>query len=38
MTTTLMLCAGMAAGAAAMAMWQRLRDWRDARKVEWDPY
>lgn len=38
MTTTLMLCAGMAAGAALMAAWQRLRCWQEARKLEWDPY
>ncbi|WP_268887717.1 hypothetical protein [Falsiroseomonas selenitidurans] len=38
MTVAIMLGAGMATGAVALAMWQRVNAWRATRSSEWDPY
>jgi hypothetical protein len=38
MAMALMLAAGILAGVAGTAMWQRLHAWRAARDQEWDPY
>ncbi len=38
MTMVLMLGVGLATGAMTMLAWQRLHAWRNARKLEWDPY
>lgn len=34
----LWLAAGLGLGAVAVAAWQRLLAWREARTAEWDPY